>query len=600
MTSSEILNECGPHAAHVWYAVFSFVEREMMAGRGVSVKGLGTFSFVTQVTEKGNRGQAITKIPSFTLSEVFINSYGATFVKPPFSEGIVITQLNATSVAPFCGVDRENVLPTFKAIISVIGDRVKCGRGVDIDIKVGQFICSNRRISVRFYDWFATSLARPISHSDKTASNSFGTSTKSLSIKTSSTTASSPTPFSTVPATSATKTISTSTSAKTTTNGELYSASRTQTVSQTRRPSSQTQRPLSQTQRPVSQTQRLQTQRPMSQTLHSTSSTAHFKSSSTQRRLSSTQLNPPFKSNIAPTARVPSSHRRPQWQTRPGSQTQSLARPQSQTQSSARPQSETRSQSHTQINENSYNSLRTSNTTTTSKTEITTTANRPASNQYPRDQICSSCLAQLDHLHDQKARMEREEMERRQVQEQALLQQQRIMAEIEKEKEAQRKQREMEQQIANENRELALAHKLQSISMQNTTTERVTRTNNDAEIQQKREESKRLAELYKAEMDRKEKEKLEQSRQEAEEALLGRLTVEREVKQEEEQLRSQKREEQRQVALDLQEQIRLKTLSSTETTTTVQNTSLLIGSEHECTDLLCIRCRRPMNRRMRR
>eukprot|EP00117_Sycon_ciliatum_P023420 scpid33816/ scgid1235/ Coiled-coil domain-containing protein 81 len=142
----------------IWEYVSQFVEQQLLAEKGVSIKNLGTFTFSRKSLHIGN-GMLSVQRPIFNLSPQLMQSYGLSATKHFTSGDVPVVPLNLSSVASDSPYSRTTIQEVVELIVREIPRALHKGKKVDLLMNgVGRLRICNRDAKFRFFREFLNTL----------------------------------------------------------------------------------------------------------------------------------------------------------------------------------------------------------------------------------------------------------------------------------------------------------------------------------------------------------------------------------------------------------------------------------------------------------
>ena len=123
----------------VWKAVGAFVSGKMGEGKGVSIPGLGLFTFTSVASDLGHKVK-YASAPAFFLNERFARTHGVRSKKPNPTSRIPQVSLNRAAVARAAGVSREAVAAVVKDLLVAVADCIHTHQPVSLNVGVGSLV----------------------------------------------------------------------------------------------------------------------------------------------------------------------------------------------------------------------------------------------------------------------------------------------------------------------------------------------------------------------------------------------------------------------------------------------------------------------------
>lgn len=141
--------------ASVWENVSSFIEKQMSQQKGVTIHGLGTFTFTQKKLDIGNNKYILMQRPIFVLSEKFSQTHALHYTKHHVSGHIPIVQLNFSAMSFESPFDRDTVESCVKEILGAAGRAVASRKNVELTFNgIGRLTIRDSKVKMRFYKEF--------------------------------------------------------------------------------------------------------------------------------------------------------------------------------------------------------------------------------------------------------------------------------------------------------------------------------------------------------------------------------------------------------------------------------------------------------------
>ncbi|CAI8003532.1 Coiled-coil domain-containing protein 81 [Geodia barretti] len=140
---------------HVWDKVAQFVETHMLQQKGVSIGGLGTFTFSKRKLEVGNNRAILIQRPVFVLSERFKQTHSLHCVKKHASGQVPLHPLNYTQLSNMTGVRREMVEGAVREVLQALSRAVAAKKSIEFDLKdIGRLTIHDGKAKLSFFREF--------------------------------------------------------------------------------------------------------------------------------------------------------------------------------------------------------------------------------------------------------------------------------------------------------------------------------------------------------------------------------------------------------------------------------------------------------------
>lgn len=142
----------------IWTNVSAFVERQMSFQKGVSIPGLGTFTFSQQTLDVGNKIILIQR-PIFLISEKFAQTHGLKQTKLFSAGDVPVVQLNFTSLSLESPFDRDTVEGCVRETLLLLSRSVALKRNVLFAFhSIGVISIREGKVKMKFYRDFLNSM----------------------------------------------------------------------------------------------------------------------------------------------------------------------------------------------------------------------------------------------------------------------------------------------------------------------------------------------------------------------------------------------------------------------------------------------------------
>ncbi|XP_041115501.1 coiled-coil domain-containing protein 81-like [Polyodon spathula] len=142
----------------IWTNVSAFVERQMSLQKGVSIPGLGTFTFSQQKLDVGNKTILIQR-PIFLISEKFAQTHGLKQTKLFCAGDVPVVQLNFTSLSLESPFDRDTVEGCVRETLLLLSRSIAFKRSVLFYFHgIGVISIREGKVKMKFYRDFLNSM----------------------------------------------------------------------------------------------------------------------------------------------------------------------------------------------------------------------------------------------------------------------------------------------------------------------------------------------------------------------------------------------------------------------------------------------------------
>mmetsp|Transcript_11982 Transcript_11982/g.32457 ORF Transcript_11982/g.32457 Transcript_11982/m.32457 type:complete len:626 (-) Transcript_11982:541-2418(-) len=159
----------------VWMSLVEYVRRQLSAGKGVTIKEFGSFSFVTEVRDGAN-GQAkgTVKRPVFNVSERLLRAADLVAKRVSTPGSVPSTQLNAMSMVETAGTTKDIITAAVKDILRALYESLRDGFPVSVDFKgLGKFVADKGTAGFRFGRSFLDAVGAPPRTAPRTPGGAF-------------------------------------------------------------------------------------------------------------------------------------------------------------------------------------------------------------------------------------------------------------------------------------------------------------------------------------------------------------------------------------------------------------------------------------------
>ncbi|XP_077197515.1 coiled-coil domain-containing protein 81 [Paroedura picta] len=147
LTSEEVFS--------IWDTVSEFVEKQLSMNKGVSIPGLGTFSFFRQKLELGANKHILVQRPVFLLSEKLVQIHGLKRNKVHSPGDIPIVQLNFIVLSLEGPFNREIVEGCVRETLLFFSRSIANKQNVEFTFKgIGVLVIRNNKVKMKFYKDF--------------------------------------------------------------------------------------------------------------------------------------------------------------------------------------------------------------------------------------------------------------------------------------------------------------------------------------------------------------------------------------------------------------------------------------------------------------
>lgn len=131
----------------------------MIQTKGVSIPGLGTFTFIQKKTDVGNNKFMLIQRPVFVISEKFSQTHGLVNAKYPVAGSIPVHPLNYIAIANETAFSRDDIEVCVKHVLQVLNRSVQAKKNIEFTFTgIGKLQIKNCRIKMKFFKQFVNSV----------------------------------------------------------------------------------------------------------------------------------------------------------------------------------------------------------------------------------------------------------------------------------------------------------------------------------------------------------------------------------------------------------------------------------------------------------
>ena len=143
----------------IWNEVAVYVDNALSRFQGVSIVGLGTFTFFKHKMDIGNNRFVIIQKPVFVVSEKLAKTHGLAFKKCQISGCIPIHLINYTVISLRTGFCRDYVQLCVKHFLQLMNQNIAKKSFVEITFaSIGKLVIKDSFIQMKFLKEFVDSL----------------------------------------------------------------------------------------------------------------------------------------------------------------------------------------------------------------------------------------------------------------------------------------------------------------------------------------------------------------------------------------------------------------------------------------------------------
>ncbi|XP_014645881.1 PREDICTED: coiled-coil domain-containing protein 81 isoform X2 [Ceratotherium simum simum] len=139
----------------IWGNVSEFVERQLSLHKGVQIPGLGTFTFMRQKLEVGNKKFILIQRPIFIMAEKLVQIHALKQNKVYTPGDIPIVPLNFVMISLEGPFNRDTVEGCVKETLLFLSRSISVKQNVEFTFKgIGVLVIRDGRVKMRFYKDF--------------------------------------------------------------------------------------------------------------------------------------------------------------------------------------------------------------------------------------------------------------------------------------------------------------------------------------------------------------------------------------------------------------------------------------------------------------
>jgi len=143
----------------VWDTVSEYVATQMVTQRGVTIPGLGTFTFTHKKMDIGNNKFILIQRPVFMLSEKFAQIHALNYTKHHTTGEIPVVQLNFTALSVTSSFDRDTVETCVREVLQSLSRAVANQQNVEFLFRgIGVLSIKNLKVKMKFFRDFLSSM----------------------------------------------------------------------------------------------------------------------------------------------------------------------------------------------------------------------------------------------------------------------------------------------------------------------------------------------------------------------------------------------------------------------------------------------------------
>ncbi|KAF4009586.1 hypothetical protein G4228_001195 [Cervus hanglu yarkandensis] len=139
----------------IWGNVSEFVERQLSLHKGVQIPGLGTFTFMRQKLEVGNKKIFLIQRPVFVMAEKLVQIHGLKQNRIYTPGDIPIVPLNFVMISLEGPFSRDIVEGCVKETLLFLSRSISIKQNVEFTFKgIGVLVIKDSKVKMRFYKDF--------------------------------------------------------------------------------------------------------------------------------------------------------------------------------------------------------------------------------------------------------------------------------------------------------------------------------------------------------------------------------------------------------------------------------------------------------------
>ncbi|EDV19943.1 uncharacterized protein TRIADDRAFT_61593 [Trichoplax adhaerens] len=139
----------------IWDNISRFVEQQMLLQKGVSIPGLGTFTFSQKKLDMGGNKYILFQRPIFTISEKFAQSHGIAFTKTYTPGEIPVISLNLSYLSNESPFNRDTIEACVKEVLMALSKSVRANRNIEFTFTgVGRLCIRSKKVKMKFFKEF--------------------------------------------------------------------------------------------------------------------------------------------------------------------------------------------------------------------------------------------------------------------------------------------------------------------------------------------------------------------------------------------------------------------------------------------------------------
>lgn len=143
----------------MWNEVSAYIEKFMSQTKGVSIPGLGTFTFIQKKTDVGNSKFMLIQRPVFVIAEKFSQTHRLLNAKYPVAGNIPVHPLNYIAIANETAFCRDDIEACVKHVLQVLNRSVQAKKNIEFTFTgIGKLQIKNFRIKMKFFKEFVNSV----------------------------------------------------------------------------------------------------------------------------------------------------------------------------------------------------------------------------------------------------------------------------------------------------------------------------------------------------------------------------------------------------------------------------------------------------------
>jgi nucleoid DNA-binding protein len=141
-----------PDLIHIWDCISNNIYKNLQCQRGVSIHGLGVFSFEQNKLDVGGNKFLLIQRPIFQLAEKFCQTHGLKQTKYTVNGAIPVPPLNFSALSIDTGFDRDSVDSAVREMISALNRSVAAQKSVEFTFNsIGRLHIRSGKAKFKFF-----------------------------------------------------------------------------------------------------------------------------------------------------------------------------------------------------------------------------------------------------------------------------------------------------------------------------------------------------------------------------------------------------------------------------------------------------------------